>query len=197
MDKLHLPAQVRPGFQVSRPVSAAPAVATTNFSADRLPPIMNRAADIAIPNGAWSHWTPESGARELRRALTAEERGMLEARASQLKPALHPYCPADVDAVALAIADVFGSYTSMRQTDGEAAARIDSCCRALEFFPAWAIIKVCGAIQSRGVLRDGKYDRRWPPNDSEIIQAIEEELRHYIRCYRSAVALLSASVEER
>lgn len=164
---------------------------------DRLPKISNRSTDVDIPRDVWSNWSPEAGARQLRRPLTPEEREALEARMREIAPVLHPYVPADLDHVSLAILDMFGGFTSMRQTGVEAAGKMDSVRRLLQPFPAWAVVKVCGHIQANGVWREGKFDRRWPPNDSEIVAALREELRHYDRTHRSAVALLSATVEER
>jgi hypothetical protein len=46
-----------------------------------------------------------------------------------------------------------------------------------------------------GVWRDGKFDRQWPPNDSEIVDAVRKEVRIYGDQHRSAVALLGATVE--
>lgn len=199
MQKLQLPAAGSDsrGLRLGSATASRTAVSTTNFSSDRLPRIFNRSTDVDIPNGAWSTWTPSAGARQLRRALTPEERRALEGRRADLAPALHHYVAADLDHIALAISDMFGSYTSMRQSGDEAAAKIDSLGRVLHPFPAWAIVKVCGSIQANGVWRDGKFDRRWPPNDSEVMAALREEIRHYEQCHRSAVALLAATVEER
>lgn len=131
----------------------------------------------------------------LRRPLNDTERQDLEARAAELAPVLAPYPAIDLDHVALAIADMFGSYTSMRQSGEEAGAKLDASARLLQPFPAWAIKKACIGIQTNGVFRDGKYDRRWPPNDSEILAVVQEELRHYEKVRTSAVALLTASTE--
>lgn len=96
----------------------------------------------------------------------------------------------------VAIANMFGGYTSMRQSDDEAVARIESVLRVLADFPAWSIEKTCKSIQMNGVWREGKFDRQWPPNDSEIVDAVRKEVRLYADCHRSAVALLDAKVEE-
>lgn len=152
--------------------------------------------DIDIPNAVWSSWIPEGGARQLRRALTTTERTALEQRRDELTPAVMGYQDHDLDRVAVAVSDMFGGYTSMRQTDAEAVAKLDSMRRVLAPFPAWAIEKACTNIQINGVWRDGKFDKRWPPNDSEVIDAVRSHVRLYADTHRIAIALLSAEVEK-
>ncbi len=96
----------------------------------------------------------------------------------------------------VALADMFGSYRSMRQTGGDAFAIIEGAKRALSSFPSWAIDKVCRSIQRDGVWRDGKFDRQWAPNDQEIVAAVRAEITHYDRVHRSAIDLLAATVED-
>jgi len=181
--------------RVSQPASGADSRLTTMLLG-QLPKIFNRLTDADIPNRVWSTWTPEAGARSIRRPLDASERQALEARAAELAPVLGAYPPMDLDFVTLALSDMFGGFTSMRQSGEEAGARLDSVSRLLDPFPAWAIVKVCRDIQANGVWRDGKFDRQWPPNDSEIVDAIRKEIHHYEKCHRSATALLAAAVED-
>jgi len=115
---------------------------------------------------------------------------------NELAPAVAPYGRAEAPHVALALTDMYGGYTSMRQSGEEAEARVDSLLRLLAPYPAWAIQKACRDIQINGVWREGKFDRRWPPNDAEIIDAVRKEADLYVNIHRSAVALLSAEVEE-
>lgn len=166
-----------------------------SYRLTNLPAIRDGRADVEIPVSAWSNWTPEFGPKQLRRELTQEERGVLERRVNELAPALAPYPDADLDRVALALTDMFSGYTSMRQSDDEAVAKLDSARRVLTPFPAWAIEKACEKIHTNGVWRDGKFDRRWPPNDSEVIAAVRDEVAHYEIRHRSAIRLLSATVE--
>lgn len=167
-----------------------------SYRSTNLPEVRDVRADIDIPNSAWCNWIPSDGPRQLRRPLTDEERGVLERRRDELAPAVAPYQEHDLDRVALALTDMFGGYTSMRQSDDEAVAKLDSVRRVLAPFPAWAIEKACNAIQTNGVWRDGKFDRRWPPNDSEIIAEVRDKLRLYGDQHQRAVALLAATVEE-
>jgi hypothetical protein len=162
-----------------------------------LPPILDRRTDVDIPLAAWSAWREDGKPRALRRALSDGERRELERRRGELEPAVAGYSERDGDRVALALTDMFGGFPSMRQRDDSAVvARIDGVRRILMEFPAWAIEKACAAVQTNGVWRDGKFDRQWPPSDSEIIAEVREKLRLYGDQHQRAVALLSATVEE-
>lgn len=169
---------------------------------DPLPRISSRSTDVEIPNRVWSSWIPRDDPRRLVRALTLGERAELEERRDELAPALVSLrdvvgFESVVDEVVLAIMDMFGSYRSMRQTSVEAMALAESTYRAMCAFPAWAVVKVCGSIQLNGVWRDGKFDRQWAPNDSEVAHAVRLEIAFYEQRHRETVALLSATVEER
>lgn len=168
-----------------------------SYPSINLPAVRDVRADIEIPIAVWDSWIPAAGPRQIRRPLTEEERGVVERRRDELAPAVAPYHQErDLDQVALAVTDMFGGYTSMRQSDDEAVAKLDSVRRVLAPFPAWAIEKACNAIQTNGVWRDGKFDRQWPPNDSEIVAAVREHLRLYGDQHQNAVALLSAEVKK-
>jgi hypothetical protein len=132
----------------------------------------------------------------LRRPLTGQERSEIEERINELAPAVAPFGRREAPYVALALTDMFGGFTSMRQSGDEAGARVESVMRLLTPYPAWAIQKACLSVRTNGVWRDGKFDRQWPPNDCEIIDAVRKEADLYVNIHRSAVALLSAEVEE-
>lgn len=194
MDKLRMPSL--PASQASPPASA-PAILPISYRPDNLPAIVSLEADAAIPRRVWEGWIPQHGAQKLRRPLTDGERRALERRRDELAPAVMGYHPErDLDRVALALAEMFGGFTSMRQTDAEAAAKIDSVARFLAVFPAWAIEKACTDIRAKGVMRDGTYDRRWPPNDAEIEHAVRYYTAFYELRFESAVKLLTAEVAE-
>ncbi len=165
-----------------------------------IPPVVDRTADVLIPQTAWENWIPHDGPRQLRRPLRDFEREALERRRDELAPAVAPYDrrqgTADWDRVALAVTDMFGGFTSMRQSGAEAAARAEGAMRALQPFPAWAIEKACEEIHRNGVFREGKYDKQWAPSDAEIAAVTREKLRLFGDCYNSAVALLAATVAE-
>jgi hypothetical protein len=144
----------------------------------------------------WSTWTEAGKSRQLRRPLLDAERNMLEARKAELEPWVAPFDRSADTKVALALSDMFGGFTSMRQSGEEAAARLDAAMRVLSDFPAWAIEKACRSIQANGVWRDGKFERQWPPSDAEIIKEVRDQVRLYMDVYRSAVSLLTAEVED-
>lgn len=132
----------------------------------------------------------------MRRLLTGEERKAVELRKAELAPWVAGYEGREEEnRVALALMDMFGSFRSMRQTGEDAVAQVDGVRRVLAPFPAWAIEKACASMQSDGIWRNGRFDRQWPPNDSEIVAEVREKLRLYGDQYQSAVALLAAEVE--
>lgn len=171
------------------------AAPTRSFSEANLPTISNRLTDVEIPRRVWSNWIPSFGERALWRSLEPDERAALERRRDELALAVAPYHPSERDRVAVALLRMFGSYTSMRQDEEAAAAKIDSAANVLVDFPAWAIEKACAAIHRNGVWRGDKFDRQWPPNDSEIIEAVRDARRLIGDQYDSAVAILNAKVE--
>jgi hypothetical protein len=161
-----------------------------------LPKISNPLTDIEIPRSAWSTWRETGKPRQLRRPLTSAEISALEARRDELAPFVGPFDGAlESDRVSLALARMFGSFRSMRQTGDEAVAVIMATRQLLEDFPVWAIEKSCKSIRMNGVWRDGKFDREWPPSDAELVDDIRKEARFYSDQHRSAVALLGATVE--
>lgn len=159
-----------------------------------LPKISNRLTDVEIPSSIWNAWKEDGKDRQLRRALTPDERAALEARRDELAPMVEPFHRLDEPHVNIALADMFGSYRSMRQTGEEAMQVVMATTRSLRDFPRWAIEKACRSIQQDGVLRDGKFDRNWPPNDAEIVHVVREKMRVYGDRHASAVALLEATV---
>jgi hypothetical protein len=192
MEKLKLPSISR---NLVSPDTRPSAAARPHRLNDPLPKISNRSTDVDIPRSAWSAWKEDGKPRQLRRPLTASERSDLEARRDELAPMIVPVQPSQVDSVKIALADMFGSIRSMRQTGADAIAILEGAYRALSEFPAWAIEKTCLSIQQNGVWRDGKFDRRWPPNDAEIVAEVRDKVRLYGDAHRSAVALLEAAVE--
>lgn len=195
MQRLQAPTFAGPGSQGSPPASGT-ALRTLNLG-DPLPKISSPLTDVEIPRAVWSAWHEEGKPRQIRRPLADSERRALEVRRDEIAPALVAFEPRDAEHVLLAVVDMFSSCRSMRQTGEEALAVAESTCRALDEFPAWAILKVCRSIQQNGVWRDGKFDRVWPPNDSEVVAAVRAEIAFYGRRHSETVALLAATVEER
>lgn len=177
------------GTLPSRRDFAAPA------SGAPLPPVTNRRTDLEIPNSAFSSWIEAGKPRQLRRALTTEERTALERRRDEIGPALAPFADWQRDVVALAVLEMFNGFTSMRGTEEEAAARVDAALNLLADHPAWAIEKACMSIRRNGVWRDGKFDRRWPPSEPEMVAAVKEASKLYRDTFNRVEALLMAEVE--
>jgi hypothetical protein len=193
MQKLKMPSAAS---QALVPGSAKP-LQRTGLTAANLPHVMNHRTDVEIPRKVLSGWIETGKPRQIRRELAPDERNALELRRDELAPAVQPYGDRDVNRVALALTDMFGGFPSMRARNDEAVmARIDGARRVLAEFPAWAIENACAYIQANGVWRDGAFDRQWPPSDAEIIQETRQKFRLYADQHRSAVALLSATVEE-
>lgn len=162
-----------------------------------MPAILVRETDIEIPRRVWSGWLPSgigSGNRQLRRPLSDVERGLLEARKAELEPWVDGYHEQELDHVVLALMELYGGFTSMRQSGEEAAARVDSVRRLLAEYPLWAIERVCERIRKKGYWVNGSLERHWPPSDPEIVEAVRIETTLYRDQFDSAVKLLAATV---
>jgi hypothetical protein len=152
--------------------------------------------DIDIPRIVWSSWKEDGRPRELRRALNDSERRELEVRHDELAGALVAHTESDVNRIALAITDMYGSFPAMRARDDETViARIDSLRRLLAPYPCWAIEQACASIRAHGVYRDGRFDQQWPPSDAEIVHEIRQELAGVQDRLGNIAALLKAEVE--
>jgi hypothetical protein len=135
-------------------------------------------------------WRPTTGPCELRRSLTPEERQHVEARAAALEVALAPFEPEQGDDVAAALAGLFGSYRSMRQSEAEAAATVAIARSRLRGYPAWAIVMACRMIAGG----EAGLDNRFPPNDPQIVEVVRKLTWKYREPYNDAMALLNAEV---
>jgi hypothetical protein len=143
----------------------------------------------------FSSWREDGKPRGLRRELTNDERAVILRRRDELEPAVAPYQPGEVNLVAMALAEMFDGFPSMRQSESEAAARIDVMRNLLKQYPLWAIQRTCRNIQERGYERDGKIERHWPPADSEVVGMVQAQVDLYAGTLRSAVALLEGKVD--
>lgn len=183
------------GSPASRPGSGR--VVSVRTLGVQPPKIFNQSTDVDIPRSAWSGWVPSDGSkRALRRPLTEDERKALTVRRDELAAFVGPFDRTETDQVVTAIAEMLSGYRSMRQTGSDMLAMVDSLARALAPYPAWAIDYELRSIRSNGVWRDGKFDRQWPPNDAEVIDAVRKRTNVYADQHRSACALLEAEVEE-
>ena len=159
---------------------------------DGLPGPLDKECDIAIPRQLFAAWVPNSGPRAVMRALSADERAKIEARATALEDALTPFTRNDQDAVRASINGLFSGYRAMRQQGDDARAIVDVTMAVLREFPAWAIAQACRKI----VCGETKLDRRFAPNDTEIFDVVAGIVRLYRENLRQAKALLDAPVDE-
>jgi hypothetical protein len=161
-----------------------------------VPNAWDQEADIDIPRRVHGAWKPTGGVRELRRALTPEERAKVSARRQALADALQPYDPSERKEIEIAIAAMFGGFRLMRQQGENAEAVLNVTCHVLREFPAWAIAEGCLMIaQGRAVDEEGKpLDRRFPPNDAQIYAIVSEIVRVYRKNLARAEGLLTAPV---
>lgn len=167
--------------------SSAPALSASTAKA---PTYFDRYVEIELPK-LFSAWIPNAGPRGIRRALSDTERQAVEARADELRGALHGYLDSERDAVEAAIAAMLGGFRSMKQ-DGESAEGIVIVSAGvLRPFPLWAIEKGCLKI-ARG---DTDLDRRFAPNDTEIYAVIDVIVKEYQKALATVEALLRAPVE--
>ena len=63
-------------------------------------------------------------------------------------------------------------------------------------YPAWAIVRTCETIRTKGYDSGEKIERHWPPSDPEIVAAVATQTRLYRDTYDSAQKLLTAEVEK-
>lgn len=132
-----------------------------------------------------------------------EERRALEHRAESLRPHLAPFArPTQDDDVAIALAEMFNGFPSLRGDAGSAAmARVNAAMEVLAEFPLWAIETACMRIRQRGYEvpdhdRGGvKVERHWPPSEAELHRAVAQLVEPRANRMRNARLLLAAPVE--
>jgi hypothetical protein len=157
-----------------------------------LPVVLDRECDIELPRELFEAWIPDAGKRAIVRALSAEERAKIEARATALEDALKPFTGDDEHIVRATINGLFSGYRAMRQQREDARAVVDVTLAVLRGFPAWAIARACRKI----VCGEARLDRRFVPNDGEIFEIVAGVVRPYRENLRQAEALLDAPLVE-
>jgi len=160
--------------------------------ANGLPVRLDQECDIALPRQLFAAWIPDTGPRAIVRALSADERAKVEARATALEDALKPFTRNDEHAVRASINGLFSGYRAMRQLGDDARAVVDVTIAVVREFPAWAIAQACRMI----VCGETKLDRRFAPNDTEIFDIVAGAVRLYRENLRQARELLDAPVDE-
>jgi hypothetical protein len=151
---------------------------------------------LEIPRRLFVAWIPDDGPREIRRVLTADERWLLEARATALQDALRPFSENERNMVRLTVSTLLGGYRAMRHHGEDVEGAVEVTLAVLRNFPAWAITRGCAKIARDGIVRDGVSERRWAPNDAEISGIVGGIVREYQGHMRQAFALLTAPVEK-
>ena len=172
---------------------------TPSLTVDALPPevaAIDRMIGLVM-------WQGGDGTTEIVRALTETERRELQKRVDDLTQAFDPFDrerPDDLDRVAAAAADMYGSFPSMRQEGADAIARVDSLMNSLvrSGLPTWAIERACRSIQDDGYERDdGKKkwtERQWAPSDSEVTKIAIRIVSKRFNAKANALAILGAKV---
>ncbi len=152
-------------------------------------------ADFEIPK-LWRELDVYGRPTRIARALTYDERAVLERRRNELKLGCAPFTAAESDRAVKAMSRMLGGIRSLSKDDLEAAvAGIDGLRYVLEDLPLWAIEKGCLAISQGEAVVDGrKMDRRWAPNDSEVYGVIKEIVAPYRKMLDDVTALLAAPV---
>lgn len=155
------------------------------------PTLLDREADIAIPNRVWSSWAPAFGERSIVRALTSAESTALQRRAHELRCGLVPLQQSQRRAADTAISAMFGGFRSMRQQGDDVDGIVGVLLATLRQFPLWAIQEGCRRI----AMREAGLDPRWAPNDTEVHGVVAAIVADYRKALKGAEKLLSAPVE--
>jgi hypothetical protein len=184
-------AQTGPAAASPAPRSSMPAL-PAKPDPNGIPVRLDRECDIELPRQLFAAWIPDTGPRAVMRALSAEERAKIEARATALEDALKPFTRNDEHAVRASINGLFGGYRAMRQQGQDARAVVDVTMAVLREFPAWAIAQALRKV----VCGETKLDRRFAPNDTEIFDVVAGVVRLYRENLRQAKALRDAPVDE-
>jgi hypothetical protein len=166
-----------------------------------LPTAFELMADVKIPERVYSTWKPPGGPRMLRRPLTDQERSWLQARVDSLEPAVAPFArPADDDRVVEAVLGLLTSYSSLRLTEEESAARGAGALEVLADLPAWAIEDACLRIRRYGYSVEergrARIERVFAPSDAQIHDFASELVKQRREALTNAKMLLLAEVEE-
>lgn len=134
----------------------------------------------------------------LARALTDNERDMVERRRNELTIGCASFTAAESDRAVKAISGMLGGIRSLRNDSVEAAvAGIEGLRRTLSDLPLWAIEAGCLAISRGEAVVDGRtMDRRWAPNDSEVYGVVNALVAPYRQALDNVTALLAAPVRD-
>lgn len=183
------------GMALSRAVAKIVAGEVSPHSLYNLPAVQPREwtdADSTIPERVWSNWIPSLGRRELKRALTVDERRELIARRDELTEGLRSYLPSgDKDEFNSILGGLLGGYRSMRHEGEDVEAVLAVLQHVLRDFPLWAISEGCRRI----VMNEAGLDPRWPPNDAQIHAVVKSVVKSYKLKLDVVTDVLQACIE--
>lgn len=150
----------------------------------------SRQCDGELP--ALLSWRGDDGSSEIRRDLTAAERGALKTHEAALEHSLAPIGDANTAAALASIQAMFAGFRSMRQQgdDAEAVSLVTLAVLGREF-PEWAIHQACERIASGRAIGQ---DVRFAPNDSELAAIARTIVRKSRERLDTTQRLLGATV---
>lgn len=155
------------------------------------PRIRDQAADVDIPRMVLNGWVGPRGVRETVRALTSDERVLVQNRATELSESLLPFVRNEEMIVNSTIAAMLSGFRSMRQQGDDVEATVDVLRSVLREFPSWAILDGCMKIAQK----KAGLDPAWPPNDSQVYGVVSDIVQYFRERLRAAESLLAAHVE--
>ena len=157
---------------------------------DGLPIKRDDEIDHYLPRRLCGGWLPARVNFALVRGMTISEKSMVEARAAAFELALEPHNDADRMLVEASLLAMFGGFRSFRQEGEDVSASAKVAAAVLAPFPLWAIEKACMQI-AQG---HAGLDKRWAPNDSQVVEVVEDVVKPYREALSGAKLLLAAPV---
>lgn len=169
------------------------------------PAILDREADIEIPNRLWSGWTPKNGKRSIVREFTDEEADIVARRKDALVRGLRPMgdgeplsavseaeWPSDVLIASAKLSAMLGGFRPFRERGEGLKHLVRILLHVLKEFPAWAIVEACDRITN---LKVPDINLDWPPSDTRIFAIVRDVVAPYREQLVKTMALLEAPIE--
>lgn len=150
------------------------------------PPLVNKETDFGLPRRLFTAWIPNTGPREIRRAMTTGERSLVEARAAELRAGLSSFLPGEEATVNAHLAGMLGGF---RFPVSQGAIHILR--GVLREFPLWAIVQACNDVATNQI----PMDRDSAPSDRKMHEVVTGIVANYRSTLRVVEALLAAPVE--
>jgi hypothetical protein len=167
-------------------------------SKEQLPALYDPEADRTISDRVVAFWsgtgpeTENEGTPTLRRALTVDERSVLERRIAELTAALEPAPPARARELRAAIGSMLGGFPVMQRHDQAVAKALEHAYLwVVRAQPHWAVIEACERVrEDEAGLNPGHC-----PTEPEFARVVKRRVASYRLKLQSAEALLRAKVE--